>query len=827
MPRKTTSFAFSGGVNQLTPQEHMQSGELVASLNYEPDIGGGYTRCSGYERYDGRPKPSGASWWRIAYTSGGPTIPVPGDVVIGGSSGTTGVVIHVPDPASGSWAGGNAAGYLILCDVSGGTYSYPEALLISAVDVGTSASMAVQEDANVTQETASEYLALASESRRSSIGAVPGTGIAWPFILNGVVHAIRCDQYGWSNKLYRSSASGWQEITISQEVRFYNGTYCYRLDFNNGNDAVGPVVGNFVISEGGVSAQILAITIESGTFPGGDAAGYFLVGYVQGSPGNYAEDDKLDFAATRTYTAQKMLADSSLYEEEFFQKGDTVKINGSAVNTYVVGEVQIYYGRLSEGNAKGVLSLKSTAGAAGVIGDGWSFDKRIVTDIGDYTHTIQLALQLSVVGQPWMLPSLTPAWEAKYKFDVGNAYGDAERKACYGVNGVDRAFQYTADGVFTRVHTGMDKSAFGIPGGNGDDLDKPTDLALHKETLFLAFGHGVQHSEPGIPTGWSGALGAGEIATGDETVGMKSSPNINADGAVTRSLAIVGKNQIIFLNGSNQSDFTKFAASADSGAEENTVQLLSNKVRFKNDLGISDVSSVATVGAELVATHSNRIKKMLDEKKRKGAVPVTSIAIKSKNLYRIYYNDGTAISVLFGAGKTPSQFMPLVFPVVFHGAFSGTDENGKEMLVAGDSDGYVYQLDSGRSFDGAKIKYAIRTPFAKYNFANKKEVRSVELHAITQSHVSDLKIVADYNDGRDESSVLHDATIPLQGGLWDWSSWGQFSWGDAPDPVARCHDIRGIGVSISFTVYGETRYDLPHTLKSAAVTFSIRGQKRE
>jgi hypothetical protein len=48
----------------------------------------------------------------LKYDSGGTTAPVEDETLTGASSGHTGVVVEVEDPISGTWAGGDAAGYL-------------------------------------------------------------------------------------------------------------------------------------------------------------------------------------------------------------------------------------------------------------------------------------------------------------------------------------------------------------------------------------------------------------------------------------------------------------------------------------------------------------------------------------------------------------------------------------------------------------------------------------------------------------------------------------------------------------------------------------------
>lgn len=57
---ETEFFAFQGGLDLVSPALRLPAGSVLAGQNYEPTTEGGYTRCKGYERFDGRPSPSAA-----------------------------------------------------------------------------------------------------------------------------------------------------------------------------------------------------------------------------------------------------------------------------------------------------------------------------------------------------------------------------------------------------------------------------------------------------------------------------------------------------------------------------------------------------------------------------------------------------------------------------------------------------------------------------------------------------------------------------------------------------------------------------------------------
>ena len=71
----------------------MNPGRAIALSNYEPHFNGGFRRIDGFERFDGRPKPSEQTFTGFEVSAVEDI--VLGSTVTGGTSGTTGVVIGI------------------------------------------------------------------------------------------------------------------------------------------------------------------------------------------------------------------------------------------------------------------------------------------------------------------------------------------------------------------------------------------------------------------------------------------------------------------------------------------------------------------------------------------------------------------------------------------------------------------------------------------------------------------------------------------------------------------------------------------------------------
>jgi len=55
--QQTSTFLLRGGLNLVSPPIAIPAGQAISAINYEPDVAG-YTRVGGFERFDGRDRPS-------------------------------------------------------------------------------------------------------------------------------------------------------------------------------------------------------------------------------------------------------------------------------------------------------------------------------------------------------------------------------------------------------------------------------------------------------------------------------------------------------------------------------------------------------------------------------------------------------------------------------------------------------------------------------------------------------------------------------------------------------------------------------------------------
>lgn len=388
----------------------------------------------------------------------------------------------------------------------------------------------------------------------------------------------------------------------------------------------------------------------------------------------------------------------------------------------------------------------------------------------------------------------------RYDFENHNFFGATNRKAMYGVNGVGPAFEYDGT-VMVSLPTGM-------------LLDTPQHLGIYKNHLFLSFpGGSIQFSGTGDPYTYQVILGAGEIGLGEDVTDLM--------GGYKTSMPIFGRNKVAVLYGNDASDFALSVIAEDAGGVEWTVQNIGTPM-YLDDSGVRTLDTTDSFGDWRVGTVTQLIEPLIRQKREAGITAVGSIRVRSKDQYRLFYSDGTGLTVYMGRKKP--ETLPFDLGVVMSCACSSEDFNGNEIMFFGDADGFVYQIDAGTSFDGDPIQAYLRLPYnhlgsPSHNKVFKKVALEVDVVASSQ-----IGVLAEfsYADSNQPPSVEVTSDIRGGGGFWDVSNWNQFIWSGPAEGQAEAY-IDGFGKNISLTIISESTYEEPHTLHGLIINFVPRG----
>ena len=282
-------------------------------------------------------------------------------------------------------------------------------------------------------------------------------------------------------------------------------------------------------------------------------------------------------------------------------------------------------------------------------------------------------------------------------------------------------------------------------------LDAPTDVigatfvAEVKNHLFFAKGTTVTFTAPYSDTDFSVANGGG---------------NINVGGTVT-ALAVFRQQLIIFtetsihqLTGNTVADFTLQPITTDIGCiDSDTVQEIGGDVMFLGPDGLRLVSGTDRIGDFGLAVVSKTIQDTMT-----GFISAntsfTSCVIREKSQYRILgFNNN--ITEENAQGILATQFAPQGGEGMAWAETRGIRANvadsnynqNVEVVLFSNNDGYLYQMESGNTFDGANIKTTFATPHIPISDPRKRKTfYKLFLYTDPQGSVSfDVSLKLDFD----------------------------------------------------------------------------------
>ncbi len=392
-----------------------------------------------------------------------------------------------------------------------------------------------------------------------------------------------------------------------------------------------------------------------------------------------------------------------------------------------------------------------------------------------------------------------------YEFTKHNFYGASNLGRLYGCNGVGRAFEF--DGTtLVPIQTGLD-----------DTKDKPRHIAEYQNHLMLSVAGGsIVYSSTGEPLNFEVTTGAGEIGFGQDVTGLQE--------AASSALVIGGADRVSILTGSSNQDFLLSPLADDTGIIEWSLQYISAPI-YLDQGGVRKMNTTQAFGGFRVGTLTQTIEPLIRAKLDAGVYPVASIRVRSRDQYRLFFSDKTGLTIYLG--RKNAEVMPFALPIQVSCAYCGEDANGREMLLVGAEDGYVYQLDAGTSFDGQEIEAWIRFAFNSIGSPQQKKrwhKATLMLDGDVNTQISITSEVS-YANPYQPSGVEQAFSVEGGGGLWNEANWNEFIWSTQYHGEAEAY-LEGIGENISIVLMSDSTHEEPHSLSTLTLHFSYRGMRR-
>lgn len=460
--------------------------------------------------------------------------------------------------------------------------------------------------------------------------------------------------------------------------------------------------------------------------------------------------------------------------------GDTVDGATSGASA-TVARVVLETGTWGAGTATGRLILNGVTG---------TFQSGENLEVGAAVK----AVSTSAVTQISFLPN------GRFETVIANFGGGTANYRVYGCDGVNRAFEF--DGTTL------------VPISSGMATDTPEHISFHKQHLFLSFGASLQFSALGDPYQWTPLLGAGELAMNAPITNLLTLPGDQTSGA----LAVYTRRDTNVLYGTSSADFSLATLNSGTGGLAYTAQNM-DVAYVLDDRGVISLGTALSFGNFLPASLTMNINPFVASKR---ALACASSVQREKGQYRVYFNDGTALYVTIVNGKVlGSMPMQFVSPVLCFA--EGDSSTGQARQFFGSTEGFVYEMDVGSSFDGSPIAANLNLI---YNAVNSPRVlkrfrrASVEMTGDSYAEIQfayELAYSSAYMEQPSESVY----TTDLRSSFWDDTTWDNFVF-DAQEVSPTEVEVVGTGENIGIRISSESDLFRPFTVNSVILHYTPR-----
>jgi hypothetical protein len=505
--------------------------------------------------------------------------------------------------------------------------------------------------------------------------------------------------------------------------------------------------------------------------------------------------------------AEYIRFDAGLAAGAFVVEGDTLT-GGISGATATIHRIVLHGGSNAwDGTGEGYFVLTNVAG--GPFQNDEDLESPALTDIAT-ADGVNVTFAFSVGGV--------------YRFINHNYFGSSTSYRAYGCNGVDPAFEIDENDIVSPVLMPNDPATGVAPTNN-----KPFLIEEHRNHLFLAFeGGSVQHSVVGEPLIFSGFLGAAEFGLGDEVTSMNS--------IVGNVLVLSTTRETRGLFGTSVSDWELRIAAEQSGSVLFGSQKI-DTVYSLDDLGVTSMARSDQFGDFISATVSKQIQPIVIAQRPKFT---DSTIVRESNQYRMYFNDNSALVMYVPAGSQSerrrgysgvqgvTQFGSLIYDIPVTQIYNTDDDTGKERtyFVTADAtnEGFVFEDQIGKNFDGEPIQAYIRTVFNQLKSpSHRKRFRRADLELDTSSQL-DIKFNSDLSYGL-LAGNSEDIESASSGGFLDIDNWDEFIWDGQIVATLRA-ELRGTGKNIGFLIFNETAKASPWVMQGITLHYDIRRLQR-
>ena len=392
----------------------------------------------------------------------------------------------------------------------------------------------------------------------------------------------------------------------------------------------------------------------------------------------------------------------------------------------------------------------------------------------------------------------------EFEFVNYNFGGAANTTKMYGCDGANRCFEF--DGTTL------------VPIVTGMATDTPEHITAFKKHLFISIAGSVQHSGIGTPYIWTPITGAAELAVGDQCTGFM----LQTGGTSVGTMVALNRNQTYMLYGNSSTDWNLVLYNPDAGAVEWTAQYIGQGVLL-DDRGITTLATSQNFGNFASSTLSRKVDPTLRDLIDSANASCT---VREKNQYRLFFSGGSALYVTFEGTKL-SGIMPVSLTNPVTCIASQENTGGVEEIYFGSTNGMVYQMERGTSFDGEVIDWNLQLSYNHFGSPRTlKQYKKAVLEISGSTYCEfDFSYLLGYGSTELSQPGTETITNNLSSSFWDSFVWDNFFW-DGQNLLPSEIDIDGTAENVSLVFSGSSDEFDSFTMNGVSIDYIPRRRLR-
>lgn len=269
-----------------------------------------------------------------------------------------------------------------------------------------------------------------------------------------------------------------------------------------------------------------------------------------------------------------------------------------------------------------------------------------------------------------------------------------------------------------------------------------------------------------------------------------------------------------------------------------SIQEIGGDLVFLSPDGIRTLAGTARIGdVELTSVSRNIQSVISDITNNINNLTISSIVLRSKSQYRLYYNNpnqaATESKGIIGTFTGQAFEWSETKGIEAVAVDSGFLDSGIEQIVHGDTDGYIYNHDTGNSFvyagSSTDISATYSTPYLDFgDLGTRKTLQYAKLSISPDASAGgfaqpDLKVSFDFDD----TNILQPSAVTLPavraGAAFGTATFGTDFFGAIDTPLLR-QNLQGSCYSSNYTITSSDSL-IPYTINGLYINYVPTGRR--